>query len=1068
MKLDVYLKILFLLLITTIALEAWDITSVDVGVDFDKVSRRAIAFDSSGHLHGVYGGTQLYHKLNSNIEVVDATIGSGEYPSLSIDSTDKLYILYKTHSNVLKCAIGTFGNYQITTIDSGIMTLEQKFSMDIDSSDIAHVTYIKDDHTLHHAWFDGVWYHETIINSGVNYTTSIIIDSSDNLHISFSDASSLKYIAKIAGSWQTPMIISSTSSDNLFSSIAVDSNDDIYVTYYASGTNNGDLMLAKKSGLSWNKITLVGNSNNSGWTPSLAIDGTTCYISYRETDNSNGLNISIKYLSYDGTSIQIHNVDTILEYGFSSLTFYPNSSVYILYDYDGETIKKYDGSILSYAKESDMGHDIAIATDSNNYLHVSYTDAISSTLRYATNAPSGSWNVKTVTGAEHVAETAIAVDSNGNSHICFYNRSTLDLKYASNSSGAWNVATVASSGDIGGTDGVCDIALDSNNNVYISYYDSSNETMRYATNSSGSWISSAGETGSNAKFNAIAINQNDEVILSDPSLSEAYVDIAVDSNNVVHKTYFYGNGINYRNTLGNAYNFGFPIPKNHSRLAVDDSQNAYISFYNYYSDNSQNAKIFTNATGVWLMETVNVNARGGAYASIALDNDSKLNVCYHNADTKALDCASKTLDLVTDALSSFYYATNGAHWINKTNWFSGDKCTWYGVYCDASGNVNALILKDNNLTGALPNEIKNLPLSSLDLGNNHINDISKLSALTSLQDLNISTNDITDISALSALANLISIDISNNAIASLEAIKNLIGLNNIYANNTGLTSLPQFSAMNLCELSLNNNNLVDFTNLDRVSQLHNLSAESNQISDISALSNFQLWTLYLSSNSISDISALSLISTLTTVDFSFNEDLNDISALSNSTNLYILNLVQTHVSDISPLVNFTHLKYFHGTKLVSISDITPLSTLVNMQDLSIWLRSGEVTDLTPLSGMHNMKNLFISGGDFKDLSPLSAMDQIKELTLRYCEINDISPLKNLTTLTRLNLQVNYLRNISALSNLALLESVNLEYNCIHDFTPVSGVPHVDGIYDQRSSAECMAFMPSIIMYLLSP
>ena len=61
------------------------------------------------------------------------------------------------------------------------------------------------------------------------------------------------------------------------------------------------------------------------------------------------------------------------------------------------------------------------------------------------------------------------------------------------------------------------------------------------------------------------------------------------------------------------------------------------------------------------------------------------------------------------ALMELYTATNGVQWLNDTGWGGKSSvCTWYGVQCDATGNVTQLNLAYNNLHGRLTAGLVNL------------------------------------------------------------------------------------------------------------------------------------------------------------------------------------------------------------------------------------------------------------------------------------------------------------------------------------------------------------------------
>ncbi len=74
------------------------------------------------------------------------------------------------------------------------------------------------------------------------------------------------------------------------------------------------------------------------------------------------------------------------------------------------------------------------------------------------------------------------------------------------------------------------------------------------------------------------------------------------------------------------------------------------------------------------------------------------------------------------ALVAFYNATNGAGWLNSTNWLTDEPIgEWHGATLDGGGRVMALDLHSNQLSGSLPAELADLTgLRTLDLGWNEL------------------------------------------------------------------------------------------------------------------------------------------------------------------------------------------------------------------------------------------------------------------------------------------------------------------------------------------------------------
>ena len=102
-----------------------------------------------------------------------------------------------------------------------------------------------------------------------------------------------------------------------------------------------------------------------------------------------------------------------------------------------------------------------------------------------------------------------------------------------------------------------------------------------------------------------------------------------------------------------------------------------------------------------------------------------------------------------DVLVSLYGATGGASWTNAINWESSlPTRDWYGVHSlpGESGNVTALLLRDNKLSGAIPAELGRLTsMISLELEGNELTGSipPEIGNLVNLKVLNVSGNRLT-------------------------------------------------------------------------------------------------------------------------------------------------------------------------------------------------------------------------------------------------------------------------------------------------------------------------------------
>ena len=74
----------------------------------------------------------------------------------------------------------------------------------------------------------------------VGFDSSLAIDSNDNLHVTYFDYSysNLEYMTYDGSSWSTPVSLDSTDNVGRDSSLAIDSNDNLHVTYLDVTNNN--------------------------------------------------------------------------------------------------------------------------------------------------------------------------------------------------------------------------------------------------------------------------------------------------------------------------------------------------------------------------------------------------------------------------------------------------------------------------------------------------------------------------------------------------------------------------------------------------------------------------------------------------------------------------------------------------------------------------------------------------------------------------------------------------------------------------------------------------------------
>jgi len=127
---------------------------------------------------------------------------------------------------------------------------------------------------------------------------------------------------------------------------------------------------------------------------------------------------------------------------------------------------------------------ISIDLDSRGKAHVGYiifdVNSFEPKLRYATNS-SGSWQIETIAGGAQLASNcSIAIDLADQAYICYYDKSDEAVKVARGNFGDWQFETLENGLGLNG--GKPDMKKDSSGNMHISYYNCNKQSLYYATN----------------------------------------------------------------------------------------------------------------------------------------------------------------------------------------------------------------------------------------------------------------------------------------------------------------------------------------------------------------------------------------------------------------------------------------------------------------------------------------------------------------------------------------------------------------------------------------------------------
>ncbi|MFZ1808692.1 MAG: BspA family leucine-rich repeat surface protein [Cyclobacteriaceae bacterium] len=361
-----------------------------------------------------------------------------------------------------------------------------------------------------------------------------------------------------------------------------------------------------------------------------------------------------------------------------------------------------------------------------------------------------------------------------------------------------------------------------------------------------------------------------------------------------------------------------------------------------------------------------------------------------------------------NALVALYNSTDGANWIDNTNWLSASPVSsWYGI--TVTGNrVTGILIESNNLNGPIPPELRCLTaLTELDLENNLLNGIipPELGMMSSLLELDLDANQLTGV---------IPVELAN--------ITGLTDLNLPHNLLTGSIPVELGTLTNLFHLDLGDNQLAGSIPLE-LGDLINLAVLRLQENQLTGSIPIELGNLI----------------NLTDLDLADNQLNGSIpTEFGNLVNMNDMNLGHNQLSSSIPIelgnmTIITRLNLWDNQLTGSIP--TELGLLTNLIELHLDrnLLTGPIPSV--LGNLTALQSLRLRTNQLTGTIPmeLGSLSQLQALQLNTNQLTGVVPIEftNLSSLVELEIDKNQLIDLPDLSGLTLLSLFHIEDNNFH-------------------------------------
>ncbi len=161
-----------------------------------------------------------------------------------------------------------------------------------------------------------------------------------------------------------------------------------------------------------------------------------------------------------------------------------------------------------------------------------------------------------------------------------------------------------------------------------------------------------------------------------------------------------------------------------------------------------------------------------------------------------------------------------------------------------------------------------------------------------------------------------------------------------------------------------------------------------------------------------------------------------LKQISSVKSLVHVRLVRCQLENISPLSNLTNLAYLDVSHNL-IQDLQPLHQLQNI--FSLEAHHNRITDVSPVCGLKQVVSLILHNNPIRDCTPFEKLDQLRALDISSCSLVSIAPLSKLLKLRKLGIGKNRIHDLHPISNLTNLTALDISGVSLSDLGPLAAL-----------------------------